>query len=159
MHRGECFFKAEGFRGDKDCYWANQSMYGDGKGAKDFSEQTVSLPFFSLQVRVYFATLHICFSLYALVSIKYPSLSFQVRLFKVHKYMNASFIKEWNRCFHLMDLIPHRKHLFSIFMKIAINLYVLPTSKFIFYGICGREYCSMWFYASRIIMFLIYGRM
>lgn len=114
---------------------------GMGKGQWVSLNRTVSLLFCSLQVRVYFATLCICFSLFALVSIKYPSLSFQVRHFKVHKYMNASFYQGMKLLFSFNG--PHRKHLFSILMNIAINLYVLPTSKFIFYGICGREYCSM----------------
>lgn len=120
-----------------------RACVGMGKGQWNSLNRTVSLLFFSRQVRVYFATLHICFSLFALVSIKAPSLYFQVWHFKVHKYMYASFIKKWNCCFHLMDLIPHRRHLFSILMNVAINLYVLPTSRFIFYGICGREYCSL----------------
>lgn len=71
-----------------------RACVGMGKGQWNSLNRTVSLLVFSLQVRVYFATLPICFSLFALVSIKDPSLYFQVRHLKVHKSMYASFIKE-----------------------------------------------------------------
>lgn len=97
-----------------------RACVGMGKGQWFSQNRTFSLlsSNASLFCNPSYSLLTVCFILH-----QYPFLSFQVRLFKVHKYTYASFIKEWNQCFHLMDCITYWKHLFTILMNITIILY------------------------------------